>query len=135
MFKTSFSISLKRSPKNPKPHNSYYSTNCNLDLSPMATRYRTLSRSSINFLKSTISKPSVGTNSSASPASPLFHIPSSSSTTRTLSRPFGQLGSLQSMLPLYSAVSSARLTSCLGLDSKGSRSLSKGMLCSANPGV
>ncbi|THG13692.1 hypothetical protein TEA_007431 [Camellia sinensis var. sinensis] len=46
-----------------------------------------------------------------------------------------QLGSLQSLLPLHTAVSSARLTSCLGVDSKGSRSLSQGMLCSANPGV
>ena len=46
-----------------------------------------------------------------------------------------QLGALQSLLPLHSAVSSARLTSCLGLDSTSSRSLSQGMLCSANPGV
>ncbi|KAK6236812.1 hypothetical protein QUC31_020611, partial [Theobroma cacao] len=46
-----------------------------------------------------------------------------------------QLGCLQSLLPLHSAVSSARLTSCLGIDSRSSRSLSQGMLCSANPGV
>lgn len=46
-----------------------------------------------------------------------------------------QLGCLQSLLPLHSAVSSARLTSCLGVDSTSSRSLSQGMLCSANPGV
>ncbi|KAK2989215.1 hypothetical protein RJ640_006394 [Escallonia rubra] len=35
------------------------------------------------------------------------------------------MGALQSLLPLHSAVSSARLTSCLGIDSKGSRSLSQ----------
>ncbi|KAL8101646.1 hypothetical protein AgCh_033515 [Apium graveolens] len=49
--------------------------------------------------------------------------------------PLAQMGALQSLLPLHSAVASARLTSCLGIDSKGSRSLSQGMLCSANPGV
>lgn len=47
----------------------------------------------------------------------------------------GELGCVQSLLPLHSAVSSARLTSCLGIDSSRSRSLSQGMLCSANPGV
>ncbi|THG20069.1 hypothetical protein TEA_000622 [Camellia sinensis var. sinensis] len=52
-----------------------------------------------------------------------------------ISRSVSQMGSLQSLLPLHTAVSSARLTSCLGIDSKGSRSLSQGMLCSANPGV
>uniref|UniRef100_A0A199UC96 Uncharacterized protein n=1 Tax=Manihot esculenta TaxID=3983 RepID=A0A199UC96_MANES len=45
------------------------------------------------------------------------------------------LGALQSLLPLHSAVSSAQLTSCLGIDSRSSHSLSQGMLCSANPGV
>ncbi|CAN1161886.1 Protein NONRESPONDING TO OXYLIPINS 2, mitochondrial, partial [Linum perenne] len=50
-------------------------------------------------------------------------------------RPVAQLGSLQSLLPLHSAVSSARLTSCLGTDTSSSRSLSQGMLCNANPGV
>ncbi|CAN0907227.1 Protein NONRESPONDING TO OXYLIPINS 2, mitochondrial, partial [Linum grandiflorum] len=50
-------------------------------------------------------------------------------------RPVAQLGTLQSLLPLHSAVSSARLTSCLGADTSSSRSLSQGMLCSANPGV
>ncbi|KAJ0031992.1 hypothetical protein Pint_12853 [Pistacia integerrima] len=46
-----------------------------------------------------------------------------------------QLGCVQSLLPLHTAVSTARLTSCLGIDSRGSRSLSQGMLSSANPGV
>jgi hypothetical protein len=50
-------------------------------------------------------------------------------------RPVPQLGAIQSLLPFHSAVSSARLTSCLSIDSRSSRSLSQGMLCSANPGV
>ncbi|KAE8056619.1 hypothetical protein FH972_013373 [Carpinus fangiana] len=50
-------------------------------------------------------------------------------------RSIPQLGSLQSLLPLFTAVSSARLTSCLGVDPMSSRSLSQGMLCSANTGV
>ena len=50
-------------------------------------------------------------------------------------RSFSQIRCLQSLLPLHTAVSSARLTSCLGIDSSSSRSLSQGMICSANPGV
>lgn len=50
-------------------------------------------------------------------------------------RSFPQLGCAQSLLPLHTAVSSARLISCLAVDSRSSRSLSQGMLCSANPGV
>ncbi|KAL0372142.1 UNVERIFIED_CONTAM: putative peptidyl-tRNA hydrolase 2 [Sesamum calycinum] len=49
--------------------------------------------------------------------------------------PLPQMVALQSLLPLHTAVSSARLTSCLGADATGCRSLSQGMLCSANPGV
>ncbi|KAK2661263.1 hypothetical protein Ddye_007796 [Dipteronia dyeriana] len=95
----------------------------------MASRYRALSKPAQSILKSTISisKPTLKPNPSPS----LFSTCSSS----TFSRPVSQLGCLQSLLPLYSAVSSARLTSCLGLDSMSSRSLSQGMLCSANPGV
>ncbi|KAE9609136.1 hypothetical protein Lalb_Chr08g0243031 [Lupinus albus] len=50
-------------------------------------------------------------------------------------RSISQLGCVQSLLPLHSAVSSARLTSCLGIDTSNSRSLTQGMLCSTNPGV
>ncbi|KAL2940135.1 Uncharacterized protein RDABS01_001517 [Bienertia sinuspersici] len=92
----------------------------------MASRYRSLSRPTFNLLKSTFSqKPT-------SNSIPSFRIPLSSPTsTRNLSK----LGGVQSLLPLHSAISSARLTSCLGIDSTSSRSLSQGMLCSANPGV
>ncbi|XP_031118248.1 uncharacterized protein LOC116021877 isoform X1 [Ipomoea triloba] len=91
----------------------------------MASRCRTLSRPAFNLIRSTVSKPTLKPN---------FSLQSTSSLP-TLPRPLPQMGALQSLLPLYSAVSSARLTSCLGLDSKCSRSLSQGMLCSANPGV
>ncbi|KAL5563412.1 hypothetical protein UlMin_033159 [Ulmus minor] len=46
-----------------------------------------------------------------------------------------QLGCVQSLLPLHSAVSSAQLTSCMGIDSNSSRLLSQGTLSSANLGV
>ncbi|XP_038710756.1 protein NONRESPONDING TO OXYLIPINS 2, mitochondrial isoform X1 [Tripterygium wilfordii] len=92
----------------------------------MASRYRSLARPSMAFLKSTITKPSVQPKRTASLLSPPSPF--------TFSRPVPQLGALQSLLPLHSAVSSARLTSCLGIDSN-SRSLSQGMLCSSNPGV
>lgn len=45
-----------------------------------------------------------------------------------------EVGSLQSLLPLHSAVSSARLTSRLGIDSS-SRLMSLGTLCNSIPGV
>ncbi|KAJ8644292.1 hypothetical protein MRB53_006040 [Persea americana] len=40
-----------------------------------------------------------------------------------------EMGSLQMLLPLYSVVSSARLMSCLGVDSRSSRSLSHDVAC------
>ncbi|KAE8722704.1 putative GATA transcription factor 9 [Hibiscus syriacus] len=93
----------------------------------MATRFRSLSKPTFSIVKSTINRPTL----KPKPPSPL--LPARSST--TFSRSVSQLGCLQSLLPLHSAVSSARLTSCLGIDSRSSRSLSQGMLCSANPGV
>ncbi|XP_058201877.1 protein NONRESPONDING TO OXYLIPINS 2, mitochondrial isoform X1 [Rhododendron vialii] len=95
----------------------------------MASRFRSISRPTLNLLKSTI------TTSASAPkpkSMPCLRAPLSSP---TLPRSISQLGSLQSLLPLHTAISSARLTSCLGADSKGSRSLSQGMICSANPGV
>ncbi|KAG9145432.1 hypothetical protein Leryth_021352 [Lithospermum erythrorhizon] len=99
---------------------------CKLSIQ-MATLYRTLSRPTINLIKTSLPKPSSATSASFSRAA--------SQPSSIFSRPLCQMAALQSMLPLHSAVSSARLTCCLGIDSKGSRSLSQGMLCSANPGV
>ncbi|GMQ03467.1 hypothetical protein CsSME_00049252 [Camellia sinensis var. sinensis] len=95
----------------------------------MASRFRSISRPTLGLLKSTIT--------TKAKSIPCLRTPLSSATLprQNPSHTLSQLGSLQSLLPLHTAVSSARLTSCLGVDSKGSRSLSQGMLCSANPGV
>ncbi|XP_021617805.2 uncharacterized protein LOC110618851, partial [Manihot esculenta] len=81
-----------------------------------------LSRSSISLFKSAVNKPTLKPNP----------IPSSQLLSRsflTSPRSVPQLDALQSLLPLHSAVSSARLTSCLGIDSRSSRSLSLDILC------
>ncbi|XP_050882008.1 protein NONRESPONDING TO OXYLIPINS 2, mitochondrial isoform X2 [Lathyrus oleraceus] len=89
----------------------------------MASRFRSFSQPAFSLIKSTITKPK-------SPSPFLLR-----TRTPVTVRSVAELGCVQSLLPLYSAVSSARLTSCLGIDSTSSRSLSQGMLCSANPGV
>ncbi|KAE8677828.1 putative GATA transcription factor 9 [Hibiscus syriacus] len=86
----------------------------------MASRLRSVSKPAFSILKSTIHKSTL----KPSAASPHFHVCPSYP---TFPRPVSQLGSLQSLLPLHSAVSSARLTSCLGTDSMCSRSLSQGV--------
>ncbi|GER32141.1 tetratricopeptide repeat protein [Striga asiatica] len=130
----------------------------------MASRCRTISRPAMNLLKSAIAKPSSRPVFSVQPARSSPSLLSScyahslsgfssngpnnvlqSLKLASLSpfgpsytcifRPLPQMGALMSLLPLHTAVSSARLTSCLGPDTNGCRSLSQGMLCSANPGV
>ncbi|XP_042492537.1 protein NONRESPONDING TO OXYLIPINS 2, mitochondrial isoform X2 [Macadamia integrifolia] len=81
----------------------------------MASGCRTFSRPALNFLKSAMSKPS----SKPVPSTrTCFSSP-------TFSRLPPEVRCVQSLLPLHSAVSSARLTSCLGIDSSSSRSLSQ----------
>uniref|UniRef100_M4E3I2 Uncharacterized protein n=1 Tax=Brassica campestris TaxID=3711 RepID=M4E3I2_BRACM len=94
----------------------------------MASRCRSLSKPAFSIFRSATNKPSLRPKS----ASSFLGVPPPSP---GLARPIAQLGSLQSLLPLYSAVASARLTSCLGIDSMNSRSLSQGMICGSNPGV
>ncbi|XP_028802131.1 uncharacterized protein LOC114757296 isoform X2 [Neltuma alba] len=84
----------------------------------MASRCRSLSQPAFSLIRSTISKPSSKPKSSAF----LNHTRSSA----TLPRAVPHLGCVQSLLPLHSAISSARLTSCLGIDSRNSRSLTQG---------
>ncbi|XP_071709228.1 protein NONRESPONDING TO OXYLIPINS 2, mitochondrial-like isoform X2 [Rutidosis leptorrhynchoides] len=86
----------------------------------MASRYRSICRPASTLFKSI---------SSSSPSPKSTSIPSLFQTTNTtnISRSFCRIGCVQSLLPLHTAVSSARLTSCLGIDSKGSRSLSQEM--------
>ncbi|KAL0736085.1 hypothetical protein Bca4012_012295 [Brassica carinata] len=83
----------------------------------MASRCRSLSKPAFSAFRSATNKPSLRPKS----ASSFLGVPPSPG----LARPIAQLGSLQSLLPLYSAVASARLTSCLGIDSMNSRSLSQ----------
>ncbi|XP_057522972.1 protein NONRESPONDING TO OXYLIPINS 2, mitochondrial [Amaranthus tricolor] len=82
----------------------------------MASRYRSFSRPAINILKSTFAQ------KSTSNSIPSFR---SSSSSPKFPRVFRQMGAIHSLLPLHSAVSSARLTSCLGIDPISSRSLSQ----------
>ncbi|XP_004291172.1 PREDICTED: uncharacterized protein LOC101299733 isoform X1 [Fragaria vesca subsp. vesca] len=90
----------------------------------MASRCRSFSRPAFSFLKSTVNKPPLKSR-------PISSLPSTPSLSRSAPP---QLGCIQSLLPFHTAVSSARLTSCLGIDSRSSRSLSQGTL-GANPGV
>ncbi|KAJ1691062.1 hypothetical protein LUZ63_015217 [Rhynchospora breviuscula] len=92
----------------------------------MASRCRALSRPAFSFLKSSsFAKTSTPLSPSSLPRpSPSF------------TRVRREMALVESLLPLHSAVSSARLTSRLGIDASGlSRSLSQGMLCQSNPGV
>ncbi|KAF7810100.1 protein NUCLEAR FUSION DEFECTIVE 6, chloroplastic/mitochondrial-like isoform X1 [Senna tora] len=77
---------------------------------------------------------------------PSFCRSSNSSTTPTnatstpllrsfLTRTAPELGCLQSMLPLHSAVAVARMTSCLSTTSRSCRALSQGTLCCTSPGL
>ncbi|KAL6544303.1 hypothetical protein OROGR_010800 [Orobanche gracilis] len=92
----------------------------------MASRCRTVARSTTNLLKSTITKPS---SRSAFSIQPTRSSPSLiSRDSGSIFRPPPQMGALMSLLPLHTAVSSARLTSCLGPDNNGCRSLSQGSM-------
>ncbi|GAU24505.1 hypothetical protein TSUD_156170 [Trifolium subterraneum] len=46
-----------------------------------------------------------------------------------------ELGCVQSLLPLHSAVAVARMTSRLSITSRNCRSLSQGTLCCTSPGL
>ncbi|XP_059461251.1 protein NONRESPONDING TO OXYLIPINS 2, mitochondrial [Corylus avellana] len=85
----------------------------------MATRCRSISTPTLSFLKSTFAKPAVKPR-----AAPSLRTVTDHSSVR-IQRSIPQLGALQSLLPLFTAVSSARLTSCLGVDPMSSRSLSQ----------
>ncbi|XP_052210670.1 protein NONRESPONDING TO OXYLIPINS 2, mitochondrial [Diospyros lotus] len=87
----------------------------------MASRCRTISTPALRLLRSPSSAPtSIARHKPTS--LPCLRSPLSSP---TLPRSVWRMASLQSLLPLHTAVSSSRLTSCLGIDSKGSRSLSQ----------
>ncbi|KAK9102333.1 hypothetical protein Sjap_019587 [Stephania japonica] len=96
----------------------------------MASRLRSIARPGLSFVKSSINTPKPSsTNSFSSSQLPRSFPTFSRFRSERVCCP------LQSLLPLHSAVSAARLTSCLGVDSRNSSSLSQGTLCRANPGV
>ncbi|XP_020570877.1 uncharacterized protein LOC110018010 [Phalaenopsis equestris] len=90
----------------------------------MAFRLRSMSRPAVSLLKSSVIQSGISTASAIS------------SRPHSLPRVSRAVRSLQSLLPLHSAVSSARLTSRIGLEAVGSsRSLYQGTLCRSIPGV
>ncbi|KAJ1426094.1 hypothetical protein SESBI_10478 [Sesbania bispinosa] len=90
---------------------------------------RIAQRSSISSIKSAI-KSNIHASSFSKPAS-------SSAPLRRffLTRISPELGCVQSMLPLHSAVAVARMTSRLSITSRSSRALSQGTLCCTSPGL
>ncbi|GLT91077.1 hypothetical protein SLE2022_089850 [Rubroshorea leprosula] len=82
-----------------------------------------------NGLRSSLTRSSLTRSSAASPATglPLPSRTTASSLRRfSSSRSPAELGCVQSLLPLHSAVASARMTSCLCTTSRSCRALSQG---------
>ncbi|XP_042512516.1 protein NONRESPONDING TO OXYLIPINS 2, mitochondrial-like [Macadamia integrifolia] len=109
----------------------------------MASACRFISRTSLSPLKSAV-KPNVRTLSPGTSATaPASRVPFSSRSNFTLpnlrfsllSRSPAELGCVQSLLPLHSAVAVAKLTSCLSTNSRSCRALSQGTLCRTYPGL
>ncbi|KAF6164088.1 hypothetical protein GIB67_017672 [Kingdonia uniflora] len=104
---------------------------------------RFISRTSLTSLKSPIKTPKLQTPPSTTTTtftSPLRRLPSFA--TRFLIWGFNliisspsELGCVQSLLPLHSAVAAARMTSCLSSNSTSCRSLTQGSLCCTSPGL
>ncbi|GAA0150776.1 hypothetical protein LIER_09639 [Lithospermum erythrorhizon] len=87
-----------------------------------------VNRASIAYIKSAI-KPKVSSFSKSS-------IPTNPSVSRfTFSRVPSELGGVQSMLPLHSAVATARMTSCLSTTSERCAALLQGTLCCTSPSL
>ncbi|KAB2018084.1 hypothetical protein F383_07871 [Gossypium arboreum] len=99
---------------------------------------RFISRSS-PFIKSAVRSNGPKSSFSRSAAAPSISSPlpspSISPLRRFSSRCPSELGSVQSLLPLHSAVAVARMTSCLSTTSRSCRALSQGTLCCTYPGL
>ncbi|KMT12512.1 hypothetical protein BVRB_5g104390 isoform A [Beta vulgaris subsp. vulgaris] len=83
---------------------------------------RFINRASLSSLKSSIKS---STSAPRSTAAPLPRSTSSSLPRFSFSRLPKELGGVQSLMPLHSTVSSARMTSCLSTTSRSSRALSQ----------
>ncbi|KAL1060693.1 hypothetical protein V6Z11_1Z077900 [Gossypium hirsutum] len=100
---------------------------------------RFISRSS-PFIKSAVRSNGPKSSFSRSAAAPSISSPLPSPSISPLrrfssSRCPSELGSVQSLLPLHSAVAVARMTSCLSTTSRSCRALSQGTLCCTYPGL
>ncbi|XP_028762590.1 protein NUCLEAR FUSION DEFECTIVE 6, chloroplastic/mitochondrial-like isoform X2 [Neltuma alba] len=84
---------------------------------------RTFLASAKSAIKSNLRTPS--SKSAATPASPIKSTTSTFRKSSLTSRIAPELGCLQSMLPLHSAVAAARMTSCLSITSRSCRALSQ----------
>ncbi|KAE9459409.1 hypothetical protein C3L33_08695, partial [Rhododendron williamsianum] len=106
----------------------------------MASRCnRFINRASVSSLKSAIKsnlrRNSASVDGSASSKFPLPARSTSSPLRRLSSRCPSELGCVQSLLPLHSAVAAARMTSRLSITSRSSKALSQGTLCRTSPGL
>ncbi|KAG6635967.1 hypothetical protein I3843_11G073100 [Carya illinoinensis] len=102
---------------------------------------RFVCRASLSSVKSAI-RSSLRTSpltKSAAPTSPRVPLPSRSTSIPlsrfSLFRCPSELGSVQSLLPLHSAVAVARMTSCLSTTSSSCRAVLQGTLCCTSPGL
>ncbi|KAB1217005.1 Metalloendoproteinase 1 [Morella rubra] len=99
---------------------------------------RILNRASLSSIKSAV-RSNVRTSPLAAPTAPRVPLPSRSTSSPlprfSLSRCPVELGSVQSLLPLHSAVAVSRMTSCLSTTSRSCRALSQGTLCCTSPGL
>ncbi|XP_027182518.1 uncharacterized protein LOC113780933 isoform X1 [Coffea eugenioides] len=91
---------------------------------------RIMNRSTISSLKSSFNKSASSSSSLVNRSIPTSFPKSTNATTSflrrfSLSRAPSELGAVQSMLPLHSAVATARMTSCLSLTSRSCRALSQ----------
>ncbi|KAF8380511.1 hypothetical protein HHK36_027998 [Tetracentron sinense] len=99
---------------------------------------RTALSSIKSAIKSKVRSPSLD---GSAPTSSRVPFSNKSSTTAPLprfssfTRSPAELGCAQSLLPLHSAVATARLTSCLSSNSRICRALSQGTLCCTSPGL
>ncbi|KAH7848609.1 hypothetical protein Vadar_005095 [Vaccinium darrowii] len=104
---------------------------------------RLINRASVSSLKSAIKsnlrRNSASIDGSATSSSSKFPLParSTSSPIRRFSssRCPSELGCVQSLLPLHSAVAAARMTSRLSTTSRSFKALSQGTLCRTSPGL
>ncbi|KAI5604561.1 hypothetical protein POPTR_001G333800v4 [Populus trichocarpa] len=92
---------------------------------------RFISKSSLSSIKSAIRSSNVP-KSPSMPTRSATALPSSKPPTSpqfSFSRAPCELGCVQSLLPLHSAVAASRMTSCLSTTSRSCRALSQGTLC------